>query len=289
RKQVSNRGIIITPPFEFDGKMLSTTGPIDDISIRQYLLYWDKIDWPDNNIISFGGETPELLFLKEVGVIDRTRVQFSNFSGNIGYSLLLMQDAALHIRNKQQPGCWALAQPRSSLFLPSEVSEEARATEVELYSVIPVPLGTVPLEDILEFKDRRRDELLHFRSAMDELYEEVISAKDILRAKVRVIERIEQSIHDLHSVFNETWKEKLLSTVKVELNIPNLTTTAVAGAGVSAIFGFSAAAGAAIGAIAAVLKMDFGFTQRAQNLPKELKDYAYLHSIEKELKQSDAS
>jgi hypothetical protein len=264
--------------------MLSTKGPIDEISIRQYLLYWDKIDWPDNNIMSFGGETPELLYLQEIDVLNRTRVQFSSFSGNAGYSLLLMQEAALQVRNQQEPGCWALAQSRSSLLLPKEKSEEARTIEVELYNAIPVPLGVVPLEDILEFKERRKDELLHFRSAMDELYDEVINSNDILRSKVRVIDRIDQNVAELNTVFNETWKEKLLSTVKVELNIPNLATTAVAGAGVSVVFGFSAAAGAAIGAVAAALKMDFSHAQRAKNLPRELKDYAYLHYIEKELK-----
>lgn len=283
-KNVSNRGIVITPPFEFDGESISTKGPIDSVSIRQYLLYWDKMDWPDNNLISIGGETPEVLFLKEIGIVERTRVQFSYFSGNFGHSLLLMQEAALTLRNKKEPGCWSLAQSRSDLILPAEVSEPTRTIEVELYQSIPVPLDSVPLEDILNFKEKRKDELLQFRGVMDDLYQEVISARDIPRAKITAIQKIERNLADLNRVFNDSWKEKLLSTIRVELNLPNLATHAVVGVGLGAVFGFSPEVGAAIGAATAALKMDFRVSPRGKNIPSELKDYAYLHSFESELK-----
>jgi hypothetical protein len=235
-------------------------------------------------LISIGGETPELLFLIDAGLIERTKIKFASFSGNIGYSMLIMQEAALALRNKQEPGCWSLAQPRKQLILPDEVSEQSRTIEVELYKSIPVPVAAVTLEDILEFKERRKDELIRFRGAMDSLYLEVINSGDVPRAKTRAINEIEHNLSDLNRVFNETWKEKLLSTVKVELNIPNLTTYALAGAGTAAAFGFSLSVGAAIGAMTAALKLDFSSTIRAKNLPRELLDFAYLHFIEKDLK-----
>lgn len=281
---MGSRGIVITTPFEFDGNMLSTKGPIDPISLRQYLLYWDKIDWPDNNLISIGGETPELLFLIDAGLIERTVIRFASFSGNFAYSLLIMQEAALALRNKQEPGCWSLAQPRKQLILPDEASEKYRTIEVELYQSIPVPVAAAPIEDILEFKERRRDELISFRGIMDSPYLEVINSCDLPRAKTRTINEIEHNLSDLNRVFNETWKEKLLSTVKVELNIPNLATHALTGAGTAVVFGFSPAVGAAIGAMTAALKLDFSSTVRAKNLPRELLDFAYLHHIGKELK-----
>lgn len=281
---MTSRGIVITSPFEFDGNMLSTKGTVDPISLRQYLIYWDKIEWPDNNLISIGGETPELLFLIDVGLIERTKIKITSFSGNIVYSMLIMQEAVLALRNKQEPGCWSLAQPRKVLILPDEVSEQFRTIEVELYKSIPVPIAAVALEDILKFKEQRKDELIRFRGAMDRLYLEIINSCDVPRAKTRAINEIEHNLSDLNRVFNETWKEKLLSTVKVELNIPNLATHALAGAGTAAAFGFSPAVGAAIGAMTASLKLDFSSTVRAKNLPRELLDFAYLHYIEKDLK-----
>lgn len=41
-----SRGIVITPRFTFDGHALSIGGGFDPVSLRQYLLYWDKLDWP---------------------------------------------------------------------------------------------------------------------------------------------------------------------------------------------------------------------------------------------------
>lgn len=280
---MSSRGIIITMPFEFDGNSLSIKGSLDSVSLRQYLLYWDKIDLPDNNIISIGSETPEIQFLKDAGILERTYAKFSSFTGNIGYSMVKMQYATLHMKNHTEPGCWSLAQAGNSLYAPVENTIETGSIVVELYNSIPVPLGDVPLQEILEFKEKRKDELLSFRCAMDDLYDKVAKSGDIVRAKTNAIDKIEKNVNDLNKVFNETWKSKLLSTVKVELNVPNLATAAIAGGVGAASFGFSPVAGAAIGAAGAALKMDISQSRQLDNLPSELKDFAYLHYVEKEL------
>lgn len=66
--------------------------------------------------------------------------------------------------------------------------------------------------------------------------------------------------------------------------MPNLMTNAIVGTGLSAVFGFPPAVGAAIGARTAALKLDFNMAPRAKTIPKELRDYAYLHYIESDLK-----
>ncbi len=40
------RGIVVTPKFETDGRALYFPGSpnIDAVSLRQYLLYWDKLE-----------------------------------------------------------------------------------------------------------------------------------------------------------------------------------------------------------------------------------------------------
>ncbi|MGM0582828.1 MAG: DUF6236 family protein [Bacteroidota bacterium] len=281
---MSERGIIVVPPFEINGPQLSTKGPITPESLRQYLLYWDKIEWPSNNIIEIGGESPETKFLKEERILQRTKIQFSSFSGNLGFALLTAQEAAFRSLNKNEPGCWALAQPTHCLSLPKDLTQNMRTVEVELYSSIPVPVPEVSLDDILNFKHLRKDELLAFRLAMDELYEKVISSEDIPRAKLRAIESVEKTLLDLNKVFSETWKDKLLSSVKVELNFPNIATNAAIGLGVGSYFGLSPALSAAIGATSAALKFDFKISQQSFEIPSKLRDFAYLHKIEKELK-----
>ena len=45
------RGIIADCVFNGDRTSLSINGGIDPFRLRQYLMYWDKIDYPLNNII----------------------------------------------------------------------------------------------------------------------------------------------------------------------------------------------------------------------------------------------
>ena len=113
---MARRGIVITPQFDFDGQTLRLKGGFDPASLRQYLLYWDKIDWPDNNIISIGESDDDgTAFLISTGILERTMVRFNSFNGNIGHAMLDMQVSALEMRNESEPGAWSLAQQSTHL------------------------------------------------------------------------------------------------------------------------------------------------------------------------------
>jgi hypothetical protein len=171
---MSERGIVITPRFEFDGKALHFPGLVglEAEALRRYLLYWDKIDYPDNNLIGIG-IGPDEQFLIEEGILKRTEIIFQG-SGSVAHAYVFAQAQALQINNQREPGLWSMAQTGRALFLPPEMSHETRAIEIELYNALPVPSDEVSLEDILLFKDRRNDELLALRAAMNQLYLEVI-------------------------------------------------------------------------------------------------------------------
>ncbi|OGR00271.1 MAG: hypothetical protein A2505_09580 [Deltaproteobacteria bacterium RIFOXYD12_FULL_55_16] len=278
-----SRGIVITPRFEFDGQRFSMGGGFDPVSLRQYLLYWDKLDWPNNNIIAIG-DAPELEFLRSAGVLERTMVRFTSFAGNVGYAMLQMQVSALEERDKNEPGTWSLAQHSKLLASSPEGTVETRSLEVEIYSAVPVPAADVSFEEILEFKQRRNSELLHFRSAMDELYQEAASAADIPRAKLQAQDRIQRALQDLNDVFGESFARRFLSSLKVELNIPNIAGLALAGGAAAASFGMPIAVAAGAGAIAGALKFDMAHIRKGANIPASLRAYAYLHHIEQELR-----
>ena len=141
----------------------------------------------------------------------------------------------------------------------------------------------MPIQEILEFKLKRRDELIAFRTAMDQLYLDIINANDIPRAKNSALNKVDLVLADLNSVANESWAKKLLTSLKVEINVPNLITNAAIGSGLALSIGFSPTAGAAIGAATAAIKFDLGLTTGVKNIPNELKDFAYLYRIETEL------
>jgi hypothetical protein len=119
---------------------------------------------------------------------------------------------------------------------------------------------------------------------MDCIYQSVSEAKDIPRAKIQAVDEIQRSVKDLHAVFNERFTNRVLSSLKVELNLPTLATTAVAGATAAVTFGFPLAAGAAAGTIAAAIKFDLTYIRKSHRIPEKLKDYAYLHYVAEEFK-----
>lgn len=278
------RGIIISPPFAMEGnsfKLISSN--IEPIKLRQYLLYWDKIDFPDNNLISIGS-SQEMEYLESVGVMDRSKVIFNSWNGqNIGYAFAEMQTSVLEERNKNEGGKWSIAQPNSSLLFPKEIGTLTRSIEVELYQSIPIPSAEVNLEDILNFKEHRKDELTRFRILMDEFYLSIINSNDMPRAKIKVIDQIQDSIVALHRTMDESKLKRLLGTVKIELNISDMLKTSIAGVGTSTIFGFSPELGAAVGLLSSAIKVSYESVLKPKSIPKDLKDYAYLYHTHKEL------
>lgn len=278
------RGIIISPPFKMeDNAFTLISSNIEPIKLRQYLLYWDRIDFPDNNLLSIGS-SPEIQYLESAGVLNRSRILFDSWNGqNMGFAFAKMQTSVLEERNKSEEGRWSIAQPNSNLLFPKELGKITRSLEVELYQSIPIPSTDVNLEDILNFKEHHKDELTRFRILMDEFYLSIINSNDIPRAKVKVIDDIQDSIATLHRIMDESKLKRLLGTVKIELNITDMLKTSMAGIGTSAVFGFSPKLGAAIGLLSSTIKISYVNVISPKSLPKDLKDYAYLYHTHKEL------
>lgn len=86
--------------------------------------------------------------------------------------------------------------------------------ELELYDMLPVPDQNTPLAEILEFKARRNDELIAFRCYLDEINEEIISSKDIPRAKNTRLARLEMSLKDIDKTINESGIKRVTTNLK---------------------------------------------------------------------------
>jgi len=279
---MSSRGIVVTPRFTVTGTSLHFPGlvGIEPDDLRFYLLYWDKIDFPDNNILHIGS-SPDDQFLIEAGVMTRT-----NFAGQGSGMETVYVDAqlgALRELNSKNPGQWALAQTSNAFFFPASKSTETRSIEVELFSALPVPTGDIALDDILQFKERRCDELVRLQTAMDNLYLEIDRSNDIPRAKSAAISELENTLIELNRVANESWATRLLPSLRIEFSLSELATSAAAGEIVGERFGLMPGSGAAIGAVSAALKLSYSSVQKVNGLPDELKDYAYLNRISDDL------
>jgi hypothetical protein len=81
---------------------------------------------------------------------------------------------------------------------------EGNIIELELYQVLPVPSSDVPLDEVLQFKLKRQDELTRFRHAMDKLILELGKAEDKVRALEYGKAELEIALADLHRLLDET-------------------------------------------------------------------------------------
>jgi hypothetical protein len=280
---MAERGIVVAPRFEFDGVALRFPGVVglEAADLRHYLLYWDRIDFPNNNLISIGN-TPDIDFLITSGVLTRTQVALHQFSGNFGIAYVLAQLAAFEELNRREPACWSIGQATVAFVNPESSAAAVRAIEVDLTCALPVPAGTVSLADVLEFKRRRNAELMALRYALDQMYLQISNARDIPRARDASINSLERTLVELHKASSEAWPSRALRSVKVELNIPNIVSKAAAGAASAFAFGLPPAVGAGAGAVMSAIKFDVR-ELRTPKLPQHLKDFAYVFHAQREL------
>jgi hypothetical protein len=280
-----DRGVVISPYFTFDGESLHFPGlvGIEPTNLKHYLLYWDKVEFPNNNMIHIG-DAPEFEFLYQENVLQRTNVNLSGFSGNMGYAYLIAQAEAVRKLNNREPGKWTFAQNSNQLVLPQNMSNKTESVEFELYNILPSPGDDVSYEDLLNFKEKRKSELAAFRTCMDNIYLDITKSGDIPRAKNVALENLEKSISDLTVVANESWSSKFLSGFKVEINLPNIIDNSVKGVGIAAMSSLPITLGAAAGAVASVMKFDFSTAPKVSETQGLSSDFAYISSVNRELK-----
>lgn len=274
------RGIVISPPFVVlpEGG-ISCGGNPSSADLRKYLLYWDEIDFPDNNFVSIGAN-PDMEFLISAGVAARTRVQFQGAlsSGN-GEFFLLAQQAVFEKRDNENPGQWSIAQLSNVPYFAN--SRPVTSIEYQLWNTLPVPQEGVPLNDILEFKANRRDELIALRIYLDELYLSVTSASDIPRAKTSAILKLEAALADLDRVLGESGISKTFSSLRgfIAGEFTNIAGTGLGAAGVAPFIEMSPLVAGVIGAgIAFAVKPVLSPRVRKESHP-----LTYVSSVRKEL------
>lgn len=274
------RGIVISTPFEVlpEGG-ISCGGEPSPKDLRKYLLYWDEIDYPDNNLISVGAG-PDLEFLISAGVAVRTQVQFQGrISSGKGEFFLLAQQAAFEKHNKENSGLWSLAQLSSTPYFVN--SQPTTAIEYQLWNALPVPRHDVPLNDILEFKSRRNDELIALRIHLDEMYQSIISSADIPRAKNSIILKLEVALAEVDRVLSESGIAKTISSLRgyIASEFVNVAGTGLGAAGIAPYINISPLTAGAVGAgIAFVVKPVLAPKVSHANHP-----FTYVSSIRKEL------
>lgn len=240
------RGVIIGPTYRPIGNTGIQFGPFDTSALRHFLLYWDKLDFPQSNIIAHY-TPPEFDFLESEGILTYSDVRLTG-SFMINANLMaVVQNSAFLNREKKEPGCWSIAQDAPYLISSEQDVVNTRSLEILLMGCLPVPSQDVSLQDILEFKLRRESELLALRAFIDELYQGVLSSADDARAFDAAIERLKNGIQDIQRSANESFDIRLRRSLSFNFSLKE---AAIMTLGLSA--GVPIEFASALGAISAI-------------------------------------
>lgn len=166
--------------------------------------------------------------------------------------------------------------------------------DLTFQDALPVPDPGLPLEEVLEFKQRHQDEFVDFRVALDEMYLEIIDSADLVAARSIATRRIQQTLGNINRILEEDRIKRFIASMKTGLSISlsvsdvikNVAPYAISGACLGSRFDLpelGAALGVA-GAVASAVDVDLDLSAfRPKDLPGIRSDFRYLFFVRKEL------
>jgi Family of unknown function (DUF6236) len=236
--------------------------------------------WPSSRAIHFASG-PDETFLESAGIL--TRPEYT-FNGDGAQWIARGQIQAYQDMERSEPGVWALAQGENSLLLKDGFAEEGKGSLVELHRAVPIPKRDVPLAEILEFRQRRRDELVLLRHQLESFVSEIEGSADKPLALHKRVAELDQACANLLRVGREWQFPVYLSNLKASFSLSPLKfLPAVAGGWtMGEPYGLAAASAVAtvFGAASTLdIKADYGL----RKIRRPTSPYRYAYRIVNEL------
>jgi hypothetical protein len=283
-KNLHIKGLVISNPIHFAKESVTCQGGLDPLELRFSLLYWDKLVWPSSNAIAFSGDEQDIKFLEDAKVLTRPK---KNVSGGDFRNIILETYLKTFIElNNNEPGVWALSQGEKSLFLEQGLGlfSEDSGMSLNLLRAIPIPANDVPLNEILEFKEKRKDELLVLRSHINRLVKVIQGSPTIMDDFNRAIKEVDGACADMLKLGREWQWPVHFADLKTSFNFNSTKFLAATGSGwkFGEPYGLTAASLVASGAglISTIdIKSDLSF----RAIKKSSSPYRYSYLAHKEL------
>jgi hypothetical protein len=274
------RGLVVSAPVEIQGSELRIReSRLDPQELRFALLFWDRLAWPKSRVVAIQSDA-DAQFLEDIGIMTRPLVE-ARTAGIVADLFAAGHFHAFLDLDRKEPGAWALAQGENSFLLNNGKLSEGRGFLVELHRAIPVPDRDIPLADILEFKEKRRDELGHLRDELDSSYSILVNSADSALEIQRLRRRIESACTDLLMISKETRRPFRLTDVRIsfQVQIDRMTLGALVGWAVGQQFALSEL-GAIVGGVSGItVSSDFGII----GLRRRSNPYRYVYHFHNEL------
>lgn len=274
--KAGQRGILTSSEVTInkDGS-LNVGGPVSDGLLRKYVLFFDQIDIPSNNMLEVGGESNDIQYLKSLGLLRRTRTILNGKFD--GASILLdSQKVTFEALDAQNPGAWSVAQSiNSNAFRASDLTDD-RGILVSLYDTILIPNQVVHLDDVINFKESRDSELQSLRYHLDKTYQKIIASPDSDLAKLSEVGLLVESLANYNKSINETKMKLLPSTLSANFTLSKALTAG----GIAFGLGMELPA---IGLAAAAAGLDIKATKGLRRERLQQTPFRYISSIGSEL------
>lgn len=220
---MSGKGIIVQPGLDIqEHKSLKYLGTVHPNKLKNYLLYWDRIDIPTSSLMEYSTPSHER-FLEDHGVLVHT------FHDN-GETFLPKTDItsleyAISQRNKENPGQWSLA---TTVVSDKYIQEDTKKLvgngllEMKLHEALPIPSPDASFQDILEFKKQRKDELDELHMYLDRLYRNILSSPDTDRGIYTSTQELKRCVEQFKKSSDRPWLKSFSSRISVSLSLGTL-------------------------------------------------------------------
>ena len=210
----------MSPPAKMGPGGLEVDDQLDLQELRSALLFWDRIDYPSNN--AFPGQTgPEEDFLLAEGVMSRSGIVVADQT-DPGLTQRQAHLLTYRLREDQEPGRWTLGHGADALGFSPEEMAEGRGLLLKLYQAVPIPDRIMPLEDVLCFKERRRDELIALRTHFERVYQAILGAPDRPLAELTEWAALDKAIADHVRVAIETKSPFKLANLQMRFKLSDV-------------------------------------------------------------------
>lgn len=213
------RGIIIPPALikcdvEKNNIFIERSYTIQEL--QYFSLYWDKIAIPEQRAIKLG--IPFERDYVEAGIVELVQ---SPFHSGAGASIL--QKSHTYVANKKlqdQVNDWTLVNMLDSKDSDHNQYKNKDVIKAELKKLLPVPRNNIAIHDLLDFKIKRKDELIALHESLDEIYERILNSEDQDLRRKKEFHNLKVAIHSLDKTLLERFRltSRVDHSVSLEFN-----------------------------------------------------------------------
>lgn len=269
-----------------DDRGVSISRNISNQDLNYYLLYWDKIIMPTNNLFHLAIQNEDEII--KTGILERPRVQFSSWSSknqDASYDPFVIAQSmvANKLISEDNTTDWTIHQMGEQIVVGNEQKKEFNSIKLELQNCLPIPDQAVNFQEILEFKEKRKDELVALHSTIDDLYLDILKSPDVDFEKRKCVSELSNAIQNLETSSKEKFSAISKYNFTTELNINGKDIALAMGGGAAFDFfttGMNIPIGTVLSGLASMIKIKANKTVSVEKAENKLK-LSYLANASK--------